>query len=81
MAEKKTESAKKTATIRLPRNPGQNANQDEFFSVNFKNYMIKRGEYIEVPDEIAALIMDNEQAEDAALRFIEANGMKTPGKE
>ena len=31
---KATDNAKKRVEVRLPRNPGQNANQDEFFSVN-----------------------------------------------
>ena len=27
-------------SVRLPRNKGQNANQDEFFSVNFKSKIV-----------------------------------------
>ena len=49
-----TKNAKRVE-VKLPRNPGQNANQDEFFSVNFKNYIIQRGEYVEVPKELAKL--------------------------
>ena len=37
---KVTDNAKRVE-VRLPRNGGQNANQDEFFSVNCKNYIIK----------------------------------------
>ena len=42
----KKETNAKRVEVRLPRNKGQNANQDEFFSVNFKNYIIRRGETV-----------------------------------
>ena len=60
----------KKVTVRLPRLPGQNANQDEFFSVNGRNYIIKRGETVEVPLEVAELIENNEQAEEYALNYV-----------
>ena len=72
---KKTDNATKKderrVTVRLPRNPGQNALQEEFFSVNGKNYIIKRGETVEIPYCVAKLIEDNEKAEDYALQYIE----------
>ena len=49
MAETTKQTTKKKVTVRLPRNPGQNARQEEFFSVNGKNYLIKRGETVEIP--------------------------------
>lgn len=58
-------------SVRLPRNPGQNANQDEFFSVNFKNYIIKRGERVEIPEELAEVIENAEKAEEYALKYAE----------
>lgn len=71
MAEAKTNTAtEKVVKVKLPRNKGQNANQDEFFSVNFKNYMIKRGEIVEIPEKLAKVIEDNEQAEEYALDFL-----------
>ena len=83
MAEVKTEQAKKpTKTeskrvqVRLPRLSGQNANQDEFFSVNGKNYIIKRGEYVDVPEEVAEVIRNNEQAEDYAMRYVEEHPLR-----
>lgn len=56
-------------SVRLPRNKGQNAEQDEFFSVNFKNYIIKRGETVEIPEELAEVIRNGEMAEDYALQY------------
>ena len=70
---KKADNAtkEKRVTVRLPRLPGQNAIQEEFFSVNGKNYIIKRGETVEIPEEVAKLIRDNEQAEEYAMQYIE----------
>ena len=70
MAEAKKENAKRVE-VRLPRNRGQNAQQDEFFSVNFKNYIIKRGETVEIPEELAEVIVNGEKEEEYALKFAE----------
>jgi hypothetical protein len=73
MAEAKTTTKKvtKTVTKRLPRLKGHNARQEEFFSVNFKNYIIQRGKPVEVPECIAKLIEDNEKTEEQALNYID----------
>ena len=55
--------------VRLPLNKGQNANQDEFFSVNFKNYIIKRGKTVEIPEELAEVIENAEKAEEYAMQY------------
>lgn len=60
---------KKRIEVRLPRNKGQNANQDEFFSVNFKNSMVKRGETVEIPEELAEVIRNGEKAEEYAMHY------------
>ena len=70
------ENASKRVTVRLPRNAGQNANQDEFFSVNFKNYIIKRGETVEIPEELAEVIRNNEKAEDYAMQYAEEKALR-----
>lgn len=75
MAETKTTKSQRVE-VRLPRNSGQNANQDEFFSVNFKNYIIKRGETVEIPEELAEVIRNNEQAEEYAMKFAEEKAMR-----
>ena len=66
----------KRVEVRLPRNAGQNANQDEFFSVNFKNYIIRRGERVEIPEELAEVIRNNEQAEEYAMKYAEEKAMR-----
>ena len=66
-----TNNAEKRVEVRLPRRGGQNANQDEFFSANFKNYIIKRGETVEIPEEVAAVIRDAEKAEEYALHYVD----------
>lgn len=78
MAETKnaTKSASKRVTVRLPRNAGQNAIQDEFFSVNFKNYIVKRGETVEIPEELAEVIRNNEKAEDYAMQYAEEKALR-----
>ena len=60
----------KRVTVRLPRLPGQNANQEEFFSVNGKNYIIKRGETVEIPEEVAEVIRNAEKAEEYAMNYV-----------
>lgn len=67
----KQATAKKRVTVRLPRNPGQNARQEEFFSVNGKNYLIKRGETVEIPEEVAEVIRNAEMAEEFAMQYVE----------
>jgi hypothetical protein len=59
----------KRVTVRLPRLPGQNAIQEEFFSVNGKNYIIKRGEEVEIPEEVAEVIRNAERAEECAMKY------------
>lgn len=80
-----TENSAKTATskkkmvkIRLPRLEGQDAVQEEFYSVNFKNYIIKRGVEVEVPEEIAEVIKNAEKARDEALNFADEHKVREP---
>ncbi len=80
MAERTKETASATPTeqrvqVKLRRNEGQNANQDEFFSINFKNYIIKRGEFVEVPAELKEVIDNGEEALEAAYRFAEEKAL------
>ena len=73
---KKTTNNAQRVQVRLPRNAGQNANQDEFFSVNFKNYIIKRGETVEIPEEVAEVIRNAEKAEEYAMKYAEEKAMR-----
>ena len=68
----------KRVEVRLPRLGGQNANQDEFFSVNFKNYIIKRGETVEIPEELAEVIRNGEKAEEYAMKYVEEKALREP---
>lgn len=63
--------SKKRVTVRLPRNKGRNAEQDEFYSVNGRNYRIKRGETVEIPEEVAEVILNAEKAEEYAMHYVD----------
>lgn len=69
---KNTNNANKRVTVRLPRNPGQNARQEEFYSHNFRNYIVVRGETVEIPEEVADAIRNAEQAEEYALQYVDS---------
>lgn len=61
----------KRVTVKLPRLHGQNAIQEEFFSINGKRFMIQRGKEVEIPENLEKLILDNEKAEEYALSYVE----------
>jgi hypothetical protein len=75
MAEKilKTDNATKgkRVTVTLPRLSGQNAIQEEFFSVNGKNYIIERGKEVEVPEEVAEVIRNADKAKEYAMNYVD----------
>ena len=75
MAETKTNTKNNTESkrvqVRLPRLSGQNAIQEEFYSVNGRNYIIKRGETVDIPEEIAEVIRNAEKAEECAMRYVD----------
>lgn len=66
----------KYVKIRLPLEKGQNAEQQVFVSVNFKNYIIKRGEDVIIPVEVAEALKNSEKADEAAIRYIESVPMR-----
>jgi hypothetical protein len=68
---KTVDNAKKKVTVKLQRNSGHNAIQEEFFSVNGKNYIIKRGVEVEIPIELAEVIINAEKAEEYALNYVD----------
>ena len=67
-----TKKEGKRVTVRLPRMPGQNAIQEEFFSVNLRNTIIKRGETVDIREEIAEVIRNAEKAEDYAMNYVDS---------
>lgn len=71
MADKiKSESTNNLVRIKVPRNGKEDT---MFVGCNFKNYLLKRGEYVEVPPEVAEIIERSQQAEDEA----ESHAMST----
>ncbi len=64
-----TNEAKPTRKVKLPRLAGKDAPTQEFFSVNFHNYIIERGKYVEVPEALAEVIENGEKAEEAAWEY------------
>ena len=73
---KKPQESARRVEVRLPMNKGQNANQDEFFSVNFKNYIIKRGETVVIPEELAEVIRNGEHAEEYAMKYADEKKLR-----
>lgn len=69
------ETKAKTVTIRLPILKGEE-NQDVFVAVNDHQYLIKRGESVEVPDFIAEAIQNSEHAELKAYEYINSVASK-----
>lgn len=75
MADKKKETK---ITMKLPKIQQANANQEEFYSVNFKNYIIKRGEPVEITEELAEAIENSVQANEVAITFAESVAVREP---
>lgn len=67
-----------TFQIRLPKLKGENAQQTEFYSVNGRNYLLKRGEYINVPRELYEVILNSQNAEEDADRYAESVAVREP---
>jgi hypothetical protein len=67
MAEATKNATEKRVKIRIPRSRD---NQDDLFvSVNERTWQIKRGIEVEVPECVASVIRDSEEAEEAAYAF------------
>lgn len=63
---------------KLPRKSGKNAIQTEFFSVNGKNYLVRCGETVLVPDEVREIIDNNDEAEEKAYAYADSQKLVTP---
>lgn len=70
---KKADNAKKSekVQVKIPKLMGQNAVQEEYFSVNGRTYRVKRGIYVDVPKEVKEVIENNEKAEEYAMKYVE----------
>lgn len=70
-AVKPTKPTKKLVAVRIPRDP-VNKTDSVFVGINFKNYILKRGTTVEVPEEVAEVLFNAELAEDAADAYAKA---------
>lgn len=77
MAESKqnNKAPQKKVEIRLPLINKPGANQEEFYSHNFKNYIIRRGVTVEVDAGVAHDIEAQQKALDEALAYAESKVM------
>ena len=57
---KKTVTEEKKVTIKLPRIKGES--DTEYVSINERNWLIKRGVAVEVPECVAALLDEQDRA-------------------
>lgn len=66
MAEKTKKEAEEMITIRVP---VRGKEPDLFVGLNFKNYILKRGEYVTIPKSVYEVIMNSEHAEEIAEAY------------
>lgn len=62
----------KQVTLRLPKSRSEQ--EDVFVSINSRNWLIRRGEAVTVPQCVATLLQNRELALEAALAFEKQNG-------
>ena len=65
-------------TIILPLSEDPNAPKDEYFSLNFKGYRIKKGIPVAVPKALAEVIMEAERGKNAAIQYASEKALKEP---
>ena len=61
----------RTVKKKLPRRKELGKKQQEFYSVNGRNFTVKLGEEVDLPEPIANLIEQNKKAEEAAETPVE----------
>lgn len=66
-----TEKKEKTVRIRIPKTKTDTG--DVFVSVNERTWLIKRGEYVDVPECVAEVLQRKEEAEAEMMSFDEEN--------
>ncbi len=69
MAEKKTEQ--KMVRVKIPRT--KKDQEDVFVSVNHRTFIVKRGEYVDVPDFVAEVLEHQEEMLEKIMLFEEAH--------
>ena len=64
--------------VRVPLNRNGGDNSDIFVSVNGRNFLIKRGEDVLIPENVAKVLKESEAAQDAAFVFARENEFEPP---
>lgn len=64
----------------LPIDPDPKASQQEFYSYNFKNYIIKRGVEVRIPKGLKDIIEAQNKARLDELRYILETALQEPGR-
>lgn len=76
-----TEATKaKTKTYVLPFLEGVDAPKQEFYSINNKDYILVRGEAIDLPEEVYDYIVEQEKAKLEAIKKARSLSLKEPSK-
>ena len=70
MEETVKEQKEKLVKIKLERT--RNEKDDVWVSVNFKSYLIKRGEWVEVPESVAEVLQHKEEQLASLEKFEDA---------
>lgn len=65
-------------TVILPLSEDPNAPKDEYFSLNFKGYRIKKGVPVSVPKALAEVIQEAQRGKYAAIQYASEMALKEP---
>lgn len=75
-----TATEKKTKTYILPFPEGSDAPKQTFYSIAGKDYILRYGEEIELPEHVYDYIMEQERAKLDAVKRSRALSLKEPKK-
>ena len=64
--------------VMLPLPSDPKAPRDEFFSVNGKNWLIRRGEWVQVPRYLKEVIDNSQEAQRAAYNYVNEVALREP---
>ena len=76
--ENKSKKEQERVEIMLPLLEDPNAPQEEYYSVNFKGYRIKRGVAVKVPKELAEVINNAAKGKLDALKYAQEKALREP---
>ncbi len=60
------ENTEELVEIKLNRIPGQGSDQSQFVAVNGKSWLIRRGEWVQVPRYVALVLEESQKRRDLA---------------